>query len=184
MSDQQKDSYSDVSRDMPASLVEAAQLVLLDPKQLRFSRNGIALEMTIEGGKTYEDVQVLRAFPLSMPAHFLSIWDKDDAEIGIIADPGLLEDQAQKVVAEHLRRRYHIPVVTRIVHARERFGTIDWEVETDRGPVKFTTKNLRENIQRPAPGRVIINDLDENRYDILNFEAMDRHSQGLLFRYL
>ncbi len=171
------------AEDAPASLVEAAQLVLLDPKALQFSRVGTSLNLTIKED-VYEDVKILRAFPLSMPAYYLSVWDKDDVEIGIIADPALLEEPAQKLVDEHLKRRYHIPVITRIVGAKERFGTIDWEVETDRGTIKFTTKSLRENIQRPAPGRVIINDLDENRYDILDLENMDRQSQVLLFRYL
>jgi hypothetical protein len=61
---------------------------------------------------------------------------------------------------------------------------VDWTIETDRGLCRFTTRNLRENVQRPAPGRVILNDVDGNRYDIRNVGDLSRESQELLFRHM
>jgi len=57
-------------------------------------------------------------------------------------------------------------------------------METDRGQVHFTTRNLRENVQRPAPRRIILNDVDGNRYDIRDVDRLSRASQELLFRHL
>jgi len=57
-------------------------------------------------------------------------------------------------------------------------------VETDRGLCRFTSQNLRENVQRPAPGRIILNDVDGNRYDIRNVDELSHESQELLFRHL
>ena len=75
-------------------------------------------------------------------------------------------------------------LIQRIVVAKERFGTVDWTMETDRGVCSFTTRNLRENVQRPAPGRIILNDVDGNRYDIRNLDDLSHESRELLFRHM
>jgi hypothetical protein len=168
----------------PLSLVEASQLVFLDAKRLNFTAHGMILRLTIEAELSYPRVTVLRAFPLSEPHRFLSVRDVEDREIGLIVEPAKLSAENLKLVAEHLERRYFVPVVFRIVAAKERFGTVDWTVETDRGPCRFTTRNLRENVQRPTPTRLILSDVDGNRYDIRNFDDLNSESQELLLLHL
>ena len=46
------------------------------------------------------------------------------------------------------------------------------EIETPRGIVRFTTRDLRENVVRPAPGRIRFTDVDDNRYEIPNFTGV------------
>lgn len=166
----------------PVSLVEAAQLVFLEPKKLRFFRHGDSLRLTVEGDRTLLKVNVLRAFPLSSPKRFLSIRDGNNKEIGMVADPEALDDESRNLIERDLQRRYLVPWVKRIVSTKERFGTVDWEMETDRGLCKLTTRNLRENVQRPAPGRIIITDVDGNRFDIRDVDALDPESQRMLFQ--
>jgi hypothetical protein len=168
----------------PLSLVEASRLVLLDPRTLRFLKHGATLRLTVEADRSYVRVAILRAFPLSEPRRFLSVRDGAQKEVGLIVDLTELSAEGQALVQEDLDRRYLIPAVTRIVSAKERFGTVDWTIETDRGVCRFTTRNLRENVQRPAPGRIILNDVDGNRYDIRHLDALDRTSQDFLFRHM
>jgi Domain of unknown function (DUF1854) len=171
----------------PAStptLVEASQLVLLDASRLRFLAHGPILRLTIEDDRSYLRVGVLRAFPLSDPSRYLSVRDGQGKEVGLIAAPETLRPEDRALVERELARRYLVPAVTRIVSARERFGTVEWTMETDRGVVRFTTRNLRENVQRPSPARIILNDVDGNRYDIRDVEALSAASQELLFRHL
>jgi Domain of unknown function (DUF1854) len=170
--------------EVPVTLVEASQLVFLDPKKLRFFTHGAILRLTIEEDRSYLKVSIMRAFPLSEPNRFLSVRDSANAEVGLIVDPANLSGENRKLVEEYLERRYIVPVVTRIVAAKERFGTVDWTMETDRGECRFTTRNLRENSQRPAPGRIIINDVDGNRYDIRNVDDLSLEGQELLFRHM
>ncbi|MBO0719654.1 MAG: DUF1854 domain-containing protein [Blastocatellia bacterium] len=170
--------------DTPLTLVEASRLVFLDPKKLSFLMHGVTLRMTIEGDCSYLKVSIIRAFPLADPARFLSVRDGANEEIGMILDPTQLGDENRKLVEEYLERRYIVPVVTRIISAKERFGTVDWMMETDRGIARFTTRNLRENIQRPAPGRIILNDVDGNRYDIRNVDELSLKCQELLFHHI
>jgi hypothetical protein len=168
----------------PATLVEASRLVLLDPAKLRFFAHGPILRLTIEDDRSFLKVAILRAFPLSDPGRYLSVRDGQGKEIGLIAQPSSLRDDDRALVERDLERRYLVPAVTRITSARERFGTVEWTMETDRGECRFTTRNLRENVQRPAPGRLILNDVDGNRYDIRDVDALPRASQELLFRHL
>ncbi len=166
------------------ALVEASQLALLDVKRLRFFKHGATLRLTVEGDRSYLKVGILRAFPLSEPSRFLSVRDDANKEAGLIVDPAELSVENRKLVEEDLERRYLVPAVKRIVAAKERFGTVDWTMETDRGVCRFTTRNLRENVQRPAPGRILLNDVDGNRYDIRNLADLNRESQELLFRHM
>jgi hypothetical protein len=175
---------SPVVTEPTTNLVEASQLVLLAPAKLRFLAHGPILRLTVEDDRSYLRVGVLRAFPLSDPSHYLSVRDGQGKEIGLIVQPDALRDEDRALVERELERRYLVPAVVRIVAARERFGTVEWTVETDRGEVHFTTRNLRENVQRPAPGRIILNDVDGNRYDIRDVDRLSRTSQELLFRHL
>ena len=170
--------------DAPGSLVEGAQLVFLDLNKLRFFKHGVTLRLTIEEDRSCLKVSVLRAFPLSAPNRFFSVRDGANREVGMIVDPDELSDENLELVRDEIARRYLIPSVKRILTAKERFGTVDWEMETDRGVCKLTTRNLRENVQRPAPGRILLSDVDGNRYDVRNIDELDLNSQQLLFQHL
>ena len=174
----------DPRHETAATLVEASRLVLFEPAKLRFFKHGALLRLTVQNDRSYLQVNLVRSFPFSNPDRFLSVRDGDNKEAGLIANPAALSPEDLKLVEEHLERRYFVPTVRLIVHAKERFGTVEWTVETDRGLCRFTTRNLRENVQRPAPGRIILNDVDGNRYNIPNLDALSRQSQELLFRHL
>ena len=174
----------DTQPEASITLVEASQLVFLDVKKLRFFKHGATLRLTVEADRSYLKVGIVRAFPLSEPNRFLSVRDDANKEVGLIVDPAELGAENRKLVEEDLQRRYLVPAITRIVAATERFGTVDWVMETDRGVCRFTTRNLRENLQRPAPGRIILNDVDGNRYDIRNLDDLSPESQERLFRHM
>jgi Domain of unknown function (DUF1854). len=171
-------------KEAPATLVEASRLAFLDPKKLRFHKHGAILRLTVEDDRSFLKVGILRAFPLSDRNRFFSVRDGAENEIGIIVNPTDLSAENQNLIDEDLQRRYFVPSVKKIVSAKERFGTVEWTVETDRGVCHFTTQNLRENVQRPAAGRIILNDVDGNRYDIRNLDELSRESQEILFRHL
>jgi hypothetical protein len=167
-----------------ASLAEAAQLVFLDPGKLHFTRHGATLRLTIEGDRSVLHVSVVRAFPISEPRGFVSVRDGGNKELGVLVDPKALGDDDRKLVEAELERRYLIPVIQRVAAVKERFGTVDWEVETDRGLCKFTTRNLRENVTYPSHGRVVLSDVDGNRYDVPDIGRLDAGSRAALLEHL
>jgi hypothetical protein len=109
----------------PVTIIEASQLVFLNAKKLRFFMRGATLRLTVEEDRSYLKVSVLRAFPLSEPDRFLSVRDGDNKEVGLIVNPEELDVENRRLVDQELDRRYFAPIITRIVAAKERFGTVD-----------------------------------------------------------
>ena len=163
---------------------ESCELRYLDPRALRFRQAGPALQMTIENECTWLKVSILRVAPLSNAGRYFSVRDAAGKEIGILVDPHDLDADGRRLVEQDLERRYVVPVIRRIVLAKERFGTVDWDVETDRGRCRFTTRNLREDALQPSPSRYIITDVDGNHYDVADVNALDSASKGYLMMNL
>ncbi len=166
------------------ALAEAAQLTILDPVRLRFFKAGAAPRLTIEGDRSILKVAILRAFPLTCPAHYYSVRDGGGKEVGLIVNPGALEPISREWVEADLERRYMTATVRKIRSVEERFGTVDWEVETQRGVSRFTTRDLRDNVLRPGPNRILFTDVEGNRYEIPDMTALDTQSQTWLLRHL
>jgi hypothetical protein len=168
----------------PMPLAEAAELVFLAPAALHFSRHGATLRLVIDDDRCVLQASVLRAFPLTEPRRYLSVRDGGGKEVGVLVEPAALAADDRAIVEAELERRYLVPIVQRVIGIKERFGTVDWQVETDRGRCTFTTRNLRENVTRPAPGRVILSDVDGNRYDVPDLELLDAASRDALLKHL
>ena len=166
------------------ALADAARLRLLDPKRVRFFKAGATLRMTLEDESCWLAVVVLRVFPLSDPQRYLSVRDGGAAEIGIVADPAGLDPESRRLVEDELSRRYMVSLVRKVVSVEERFGTVDWIVETQRGRRSFTTRDLRDNVLRPGPGHYLLTDVENNRYEIPNLNDLDAQSQSWLLRHL
>jgi hypothetical protein len=158
--------------------------VYLDAKRLQFSRHGALLRLTIDDDRSCLKTQVFRAFPLSNPNRYYSVRDGDGKELGMIREPSELSAENRKLIEEELDRRYFVPAIRRVASITERFGTVEWEVETDRGHVRFTTRDLRENLIRPSPGRYIMTAVDGNRFDVQDIRALDAQSRTWLLRHL
>lgn len=170
--------------DTALSPVETAELRYLDPKTLHFFRHGVTLRLTITDDCSYLNVTIARTFPLSEPERYLSVRYGSRKEVGILSALNTLDEANRRLVQEELEKRYFVPEIRRVHTMKERFGTVDWDVETDRGNYRFTTRNLRDNLVQPEPGRYLLTDVDGNRYDIPNIARLDAPSQAWLLRYL
>lgn len=166
------------------SVTEAGELRVLDPRALAFSRHGARLRLTIENDRSFPAVTVHRAFPLSRPHRYYSVRDSAANEIGVLPDPAELGEENRRLVEQDLRRRYMTSVIARVTAAKDRFGTVEWRVVTDRGPCTFTTRELRENVLNSRPGHYIITDVEGNRFEVPDLARLDRRSQELLIRQL
>ena len=167
-----------------ATVTETSGLRYLDPVQVRFTREGARIDVRVDGGSPVANISVFRAFPLSAPDRYLSIRNEKNEEIGLLAEPDRLDPSSREIVADELRRRYVLPVVLRVIRIRERFEILECEVETDRGICRFSIRNLRENLLRPQPNRLILTDVDDNRFDIPDLRALPLASQAQLLEHL
>lgn len=125
------------------------------------------------GGK-YKDyngrVNLYRVFPLTEKTRYISVRDNDLNELGIIADMAVFGKDKQDLINEELDRRYFVPKITKIIDARQDFGTFFMNVETTSGKRLFSMRDLANNIIRTQHNSIILIDVDGSRYELENPE--------------
>ena len=167
----------------PSDDIEAFKLRFLDPGEVRFFRVGDALRMTIEGDRTCLRVVPMRSFPMSMRERYISIRDAAGDELGMIRDPDELDEDTRKLLKDELRKRYFTPEIRQIKSISDKFGIVEWEVETDRGPKSFLTRSLHDSLKESDTG-FILTDMENNRYEIRDYSRLDPHSASMLTKRL
>jgi len=123
-------------------------------------------------------VEAICAFPMSHPREHIVLRDGGGTELGVIESLDALEQPSRELIETHLRRRYFLPQIEAILSATERFGSSQWDVETDRGRRRITTKVINEAISEVKPGRYIITDVEDNRYEIRDLSKLDDDSRA------
>lgn len=152
----------------------------LDPKEIQVSVDAFEdLEVRFADGRVYKNVQALRAFPLSEAMKFIVLKDEKGKEIGMIEDLEELGAPSRKVLKEELEKRYFMPKIVRIHRIDESYGIPRWDVETDRGPRHFELQT-RQDARRVGGGRVLIKDVDRNRYEIPDVRKLDPQSRAFV----
>ena len=78
-----------------------------------------------------------------------------------------------------------IPNIQKLVKSDEKFGSLKWTVDTDRGRITFRIGNRHSDIKQiHGTQRVLVRDSNDNRYEIRDLSKLDAASQQLLFSYL
>jgi len=135
------------------------------------------------GGQAHEDVQVVRAFPISDPEHGVSIVSAEGNELLWLDALDELPSEAQQQVRDALATREFMPEIVRIVGVSTFATPSVWDVQTDRGATSFTLKG-EEDIRRLAGQMLLIDDSHGIHYLIRDLSALDKQSRRLLDRFL
>ena len=180
---EQSSSVAEIPSPLPTD-PSSFELRILDPRRIRVFRVTGVPRLTLEEDRSWIKVSVARAFPLSDPDHYLGFLDGAGKDVGLLHDPSMLDPDSRKVVEEELEKRYFVPVVERVLNVKEEFGTVYWTVETDRGQKEIIVRNLRDNLQELSASRVILTDVDGNRFEFPDTGKLDGKSQGIILRNL
>ena len=169
-------------RDRERSLEEVSATVWLTQENASFAmRNGL-LYLTYDGKETR--VTLRRAFPFDTLWEFISVLNEDEDELGIVRDLDLFEEDERKILREELERRYYSPKILKILSFKERYGFSYWRVETAEGEMRFTLHDTYKNLVHISEKRVILLDVDGNRFEIPDVTALDRKSYRKIELYL
>jgi hypothetical protein len=153
----------------------------VEPKDIRlFRESSWKLRLTINSDRSYLKVKVVGAAPLSHQAQYICFLDAKDGFICMVKDLRQLDDQSIQIVQEELDRRYLTSVINRVYSLRNEFGVSYWDVETDRGRREFVMKDVAENAQWLDEGRLLLLDVDGNRFEIPDMNALDDKSARLI----
>jgi hypothetical protein len=161
--------------------IEVTHPEQVDVHKIRLLREPAwVLRMTIDQDRSYLKVKIVRAAPLSHPEKYISFLDAKDEEVCMVDNPRDLDEQTQQIINEELDRRYLTSIVEQVNSVRNEYGTSYWEVETNRGQREFVVQNVSENAQWLGDYRLLLVDVDGNRFEIPDLQALDRRSLGFV----
>jgi len=152
----------------------------LDPTKIRIIRDSHRRVLLKVGEEEKVVYRVMRSFPLTGPEKYLSLADEEGKELGMIRQLKDLDPSSRKILEEELERAYFVPIIKRILAVKELYGGVtDIAVETDRGYREFELRS-KETIRFVGLSRIMITDVDGNRYEIRDMGAMDARSKSLI----
>ena len=164
------------------SLKDISVTVWLTPQNASFFlKNGF---LYIKHQEKEQRAFLCRQFPFELQWEFISVLDDEQQEIGIIRSLSLFEGEAEALIRRELARRYYAPVIQSIKQVKERYGFSYWKVTTAEGDVSFTLQDTFRSILHASEKRLVILDVDGNRFEIPDVDALDRKSYKKIELYL
>ena len=153
---------------------ELLTLKFITPENAKFSRTeGGFVALSFEG-KEYNRIGVYLTFPLTNPDEYISIREADEKakEIGVIAKLDSLEKDQADMIREQIKLRYFMPSITKVIDVKDEYGYAYWNVLTSFGACRFTTGMGGDSVVALSDARILITDIDGNRYEIADFNTL------------
>ena len=150
---------------------ELLEMHLLTSENATFSRTEGGFVSLKTEGKEYARVGIYLTFPLTNPEEFISIREADEKakEIGMIEKLSLLKPDQQEMIREQIKLRYFIPVITKVLDVKDEYGYAYWHAQTNFGVCRFTTRMSGNAVVSLSDSRLMVTDIDGNRYEIPDF---------------
>ena len=146
-----------------------------------FLKNGF---LYIKHGEKEERAFLYRQFPFELEWEFLSVMDSEKQEIGILRELTSFDEETRALLTCELERRYYTPVIQRILSMKERYGFSYWKVKTADGEVSFTLQDTFRSMIHTGENRLLLLDVNGNRFEISDVTALDRKSYKKIELYL
>jgi hypothetical protein len=138
------------------------------------------VNLICKDGRRFDGVEPRRLFPVSRADKYIALLDGEGIEVAQIRDMSDLDPDSRAAVKRSLEDYYLVPNIIRIVAVSEKYGTLRWTVETDRGNRSFEIRNRFHDIKVYPDGRVRVRDSDDNRYTIKDYKELDARSRKLM----
>lgn len=135
-------------------------------------------------GTFYKRVKPIRLFPFTDPDKYIAIHDEEDKEIGVIEALDKLPKEAATLLSEQLELYYFTPVITKIIGIKDEYGYAYFHVMTNRGECKFAINMGANAVSKLSDNRLLITDLDGNRFEVADVSALTVKEQRKLDLFL
>ncbi len=134
------------------------------------------LRLTLESDRSYLQVKIVRAAPLTHPDGYICFLDAKDEMIFMVDRIDELPEASRPLVLEELQTRYLTARVEKVHAVQTDYGVSYWDVETDRGRREFVVRDVAEHAQWLGEHRLIVVDVDGNRFEFPDLSVLDRKS--------
>jgi hypothetical protein len=135
-------------------------------------------------GRVFEAARVTSAFPLSARLQRVAFFDPQGEEIGCLKNTAKLDASSLRLLRDELDKAYFMPKIEAIMEINDYLDIEYWRVRTNRGERSFEVRQPRRNIRSLGPHKMVIRDVDGNRYVIRDWRQLERKSLSLLMRHL
>ena len=128
-------------------------------------------------GLNVQGARVLLCLPLTKPGQLAMLETKDGKELALLTNMDGLNEASKAAFEASLRRRVLTARILKVHSLAHQFGAIYWSVDTDRGPREFVLKGVTEHVRWLSDSRLLITDVDGNRFEITDLGKLDSASQ-------
>lgn len=157
-----------------SGLSEFASIRYIGPENTEFTQtSGGFISLKIEPDEFYSRINLYRIFPFSKQNEYISIRDSEGKEIGIIRSLKQFPAETIELFEVELNRRYFSPIISKVDSIKEEFGYSYWNVQTDAGPKRFTVQRGSNNVIPITDQRILLIDVDGNRFEIPDYRKLD-----------
>lgn len=147
---------------------EMLRVRYLNDENAVFQRTGTGFLSLKTGEEFYSRVMVVRMFPFSDKDEFISVRTVEERskEIGIVEKMSQVSRETAEMLEEQLTLRYFTPVIEKIIKIKDEYGFAYWNVVTNHGACNFTIRMGGNSVIHLSDVRILIMDIDENRFEI------------------
>lgn len=185
--EQNNNDYEKIIKSQNEKVESMFSIDFLTPENASVRRTEGGLLSATVNGREYKRVRPVRCFPFTNPSEYISLREgsgNESKEIGMLRNIDSLGAEAAALIKEQLDMMYFMPLIKRIKNIREEYGYSYWDVETDRGEARFTVTMGGNSINKLSETRLIINDLDGNRFEIRDTSKLTGKELKMLDLYL
>ena len=152
------------------------------PTDAKFSGTEGGFISLLINGTLYDRVKIVRLFPFTDANKYLSAreYGGSSKEIGIIEDLEAMPDETKKLIEHQLSLCYFTPVISKIYSIKDEYGYAYFHVLTDKGECKFAINMGSNAVSKLSDTRLIIQDVDENRFEIRDTDALTQKEKRML----
>ena len=113
--------------------------IYIDQYTGRIKRSDIYLvTLTLKDGTVIENLEPRRLFPVSNANMYITLLDQDEKEVAFVRDLEEIDPASRTALEECFHEYYMIPKIRKVLACEDKFGTLKWTVETDRGEVDLS----------------------------------------------
>lgn len=163
-----------------SDLADAAKIRYLSAENTVFTKTaGNILSVKVDE-EEHPAVYVHCSFPHTDKRIYLSVRTIENKEIGMIRSLDDYPKETVNLLEEQVEIRYFAPEITNVVTVKEEFGYSYWEAETNAGVCRFTVRGGGGNVKLVSENRLLITDVDGNRFVILQLDRLSEREYRMV----
>ena len=152
-----------------------------DCRFYRNERGFLGLELD---GTDHKRVQLSRALPFSDPEKYICAADMEGKEIAVLESLDTFEAGQRELLEAELGIRYFYPIVTQVKSMKEKMGSYYVDLAIGEYKKTIAVKDISKNLKQLGGGKIVLTDVDGNRYMIPDVYQIHKKSLQMLEPYL